>query len=72
MKLEYFVYIYDEHDNELEVDMELLEEGYSYGVVTGDGEEIKLSPEQEQKARDQYRENLEEYEAAKADYYYDY
>lgn len=72
MKLEYFVYIYDEHDNELEVDMELLEEGYSYGVVTGDGEEIKLSPEQVQKARDQYRENLEEYEAAKADYYYDY
>ena len=72
MKLEYFVYIYDEHDNELEVDMELLEEGYSYGVVTGDGEEIKLSPEQVQKARDQYRENLEEYEAAKADYHYDY
>lgn len=69
---DHLVYIYDEYDNEIEVDMELLEDGYPYGLLTVNGTEIRLSSEQEQKARDQHRENMEEREAAKADYYNEY
>lgn len=72
MTHEHLVYIYDEDDNEIEVDMELLEDGYPYGLMIGTGEEVLLSSEQEQKARDQHRELMEEYEAAKGDCYSDY
>lgn len=69
---DHIVYIYDEHDNEIEVDMELLEDGYPYGLLTVNGTEIRLSSEQEQKARDQHRENMEEYAAQQGEYYSDY
>lgn len=68
----YIVYIYDEHDVEVEVDMEMLEDGFPYGIITSNGTEIRLSSEQEQKARDQHRENMEEYAAQQGEYYSDY
>ena len=37
--------------------------------IKADGTEIRLSPEQEQKAYRQHRENMEEREAYKSDYY---
>lgn len=72
MTHEHLVYIYDIDDNEIEVDMELLEDGYPYGLLTANGTEIRLSSEQEQKARDQHRENMEEYAAQRGEYYSDY
>ena len=69
---DHIVYIYDDYDNEIEVDMELLEDGFPYGLLTASGEEIKLSSRLEQKALDQHREDTEEREAEKADYYNEY
>ena len=75
MKIDPRVYIYDEDDHELEVDMELVEDGYPYAVYMSGpmkGEEIKLSASQIDTARDIYELLVDEYESAKADYYSDY
>lgn len=69
MTHEHLVYIYDEHDNEIEVDMELLEDGFPYGLLTANGTEIRLSSEQEQKARDQHQEDTRERETQQGEYY---
>ena len=75
MKIDPRVYIYDEDDCELEVDMELLEDGYEYGLcLTGPtmGEEVRLSDSQITEARDKFMLLVDEYESAKYDYHSDY
>lgn len=75
MKIDPRVYIYDEDDCELEVDMELVEEGYEYGLcLTGPmmGEEVRLSDSQITEARDKFMLLVDEYESAKYDYHSDY
>ena len=83
MKIDPRVYIYDENDHELEVDMELLEDGYEYGLrLTGPtmGEEVRLTDNQMAEARDKYMLLIssgatllvDEYESAKYDYHSDY
>lgn len=75
MKIDPRVYICDEDDNELEVDMELLEEGFPYAVYMSGpkkGEEVGLTPEQIDTAEDKFMLLVDEYESAKADYYSEY
>lgn len=75
MKIDPRVYIYDENDNELEVDMESLEDGYEYGLcLTGPtmGEEVRLTDDQMAEARDKYMLLVDEYESAKYDYHSEY
>lgn len=75
MKIDPRVYIYDEDDCELEVDMELVEDGYPYAVYMSgpmSGEEIKLSDSQITEARDKFMLLVDEYESAKYDYHSDY
>lgn len=75
MKVDPRVYIYDEDDHELEIDMELLEDGYEYGLcLTGPtmGEEVRLTDRQMAEARDKYMLLVDEYESAKTDYYSEY
>ena len=63
------VYIYNDEDYEIEVDMELMEDGYPYGLMIHNGEEILLTDEEQGRARDAYNLMVEAYEDAKADYY---
>lgn len=69
MKIDPRVYIYDEDDHELEVDMELLEDGYEYALNMTTGEEVKMTDDQMTEARDKFILLVDEYESAKADYY---
>ena len=66
---DHIVYIYDEHDVEVEVDMELLEDGFPYGIITSNGTEIRLTTEQEDQARHAYNIKREEYDCYRSDYY---
>lgn len=72
MKIDPRVYIYDEDDHELEVDMELLEDGYEYALNLVTGEEVKLTDRQMDEARDKFMLMMNEYEDAKAEYYSEY
>lgn len=82
MKIDTRVYIYDEDDHqaegggqspyELEVDMELLEDGYEYALNLVTGEEVKMTDRQMDEARDKYMLLVDEYESAKADHYAEY
>lgn len=69
MKIDPRVYIYDENDNEIEVDMELLDDGCESGLNLTTGEEVKLTSGQIEEAKDKFMLLVDEYESAKADYY---
>lgn len=66
------VYIYNDDDIEVEVDTELLEDGFPYGVLMTDGEEVLLTDKEQERARDAYALMLEAYEDSKVDYYSEY
>jgi hypothetical protein len=66
---QHIVYIYNKEDKEIEVDMELLEDGFPYGIMTNDGEEVMLTSDEQKQARDAYNIKMEEYEAEGANYY---
>ena len=69
MRIDPRVYIYDQDDNEIEVDMELLEGGCESGLNLTTGEEVTLTDSQIREARDMFMLLVEEYEAYKSDYY---
>ena len=66
---QHIVYIYNKEDQEIEVDMELLEDGFPYGIMTNDGEEVMLTTDEQERARAAYAMMIEAYEDARADYY---
>jgi hypothetical protein len=66
------VYIYNNDDMEIEVDMELLEDGYPYGLMLHNGEEVLLTNDEQERARDAYALMVEAYEDARGDYYGEY
>lgn len=72
MKIDTRVYVYDEDDYELEVDMGLLEDGYEYALNMTTGEEVKLTDSQMTKARDKFMLLVDEYGSAKYDYQSEY
>lgn len=67
---QHIVYIYNDDDKEIEVDMELLEDGFPYGLMTHDGEEVMLTSDEQERAKDAYNLKIEEYEAEDAGYYH--
>jgi len=66
---QHIVYIYNKENKEIEVDMELLEDGFPYGIMTNDGEEVMLTTDEQEQARDAYNIKMEGYECARGDYY---
>ena len=66
---QHIVYIYNDDDKEIEVDMELLEDGFPYGIMTNDGEEVMLTTDEQERARDAHALMVEAYEDAKVVYY---
>jgi hypothetical protein len=69
MKIDPRVYIYNLYDEEIEVDVELLEDGCKSGLNLTTGEEVTLTDSQIREARDMFMLLVEEYETYKSDYY---
>lgn len=69
MRIDPRVYIYNLYDEEIEVDVELLEDGCESGLNLTTGEEVTLTDSQIREARDMFMLLVEEYEAYKSDYY---
>ena len=69
MKIDPRVYIYNLYDEEIEVDVELLEDGCESGLNLTTGEEVTLTDSQIREARDMFMLLVEEYETYKSDYY---
>lgn len=69
MRIDPRVYIYNLYDEEIEVDVELLEDGCESGLNLTTGEEVTLTDSQIREARDKFMLLVEEYESAKSDYY---
>ena len=69
MRIDPRVYIYNLYDEEIEVDVELLEDGCKSGLNLTTGEEVTLTDSQIREARDMFMLLVEEYEAYKSDYY---
>ena len=67
---QHIVYIYNDDDKEIEVDMELLEDGFPYGIMTHNGEEVMLTMDEQELAKDAYNLKMEEYEAEDGGYFY--
>jgi hypothetical protein len=68
-KIDPRVYIYNLYDEEIEVDVELLEDGCESGLNLTTGEEVTLTDSQIREARDMFMLLVEEYETYKSDYY---
>ena len=69
MRIDPRVYIYNLYDEEIEVDVELLEDGCKSGLNLTTGEEVTLTDSQIREARDMFMLLVEEYETYKSDYY---
>ena len=69
MRIDPRVYIYNLYDEEIEVDVELLEDGCKSGLKLTTGEEVTLTDSQIREARDMFMLLVEEYETYKSDYY---
>ena len=69
MRIDPRVYIYNLYDEEIEVDVELLEDGCESGLNLTTGEEVTLTDSQIREARDMFMLLVEEYETYKSDYY---